>query len=110
MGGHFPADVKMTVWKRFSGASEPCQTSKMELFAKIVCRSSPPEVFLRKSVLKICSKFTGEHPCRSVITLRHGCSPANLLHVLRTPFLKNNSEQLFLSVVKNNSETYLRHC
>ena len=26
-------------------------------------RSSPPEVFLGKTVLKICNKFTGEHPC-----------------------------------------------
>ena len=26
-------------------------------------RSSRPEVFLGKRVLKICSKFTGEHPC-----------------------------------------------
>ena len=25
-------------------------------------RSSHPEVFLRKCALKICSKFTGEHP------------------------------------------------
>ena len=33
-------------------------------------RSSPPEVFLRKGVLKICSKFTGEHPCRSVISIK----------------------------------------
>ena len=24
---------------------------------------SPPEVFSIKVVLKICSKFTGEHPC-----------------------------------------------
>ena len=24
-----------------------------------------PEVFVGKRVLKICSKFTGEHPCRS---------------------------------------------
>ena len=41
-------------------------------------------MFLGKGVLKICSKFTGGHPCRSVIsikllrnfieiTLRHGC-------------------------------------
>ena len=29
--------------------------------------SSPSEVFLGKRVLKICSKFTGEHPCRSAI-------------------------------------------
>ena len=24
---------------------------------------------LKKSVMKICSKFTGEHPCRSVISI-----------------------------------------
>ena len=70
-------------------------------------RSSHPEVFLGKGVRKICRKFTGEHPCRSAISirllcsfieiaLRHGCSPANLLHILRTPFLKNTSEQLLL--------------
>ena len=51
-------------------------------------------VFLEKSVLKICSKFIGEHPFRSVIsikllcifieiTLRHECSPVNLLHILK---------------------------
>ena len=66
---------------------------------------SRPEEFLRKGVLKICSQFTGEHPCRSPIskklqsnfieiTLRHGCSPVNLLHVFRTPFLKNISGRL----------------
>ena len=32
-------------------------------------RSSPPEVFLGKGVLKICSKFTGKHPSRSVISI-----------------------------------------
>ena len=57
-------------------------------------------MFLRKGVLKICSKYTGEHPCRSVIsnfieiTLRHGCSPVNLLHTFRTPFSRNTSEWL----------------
>ena len=30
-------------------------------------RSSPPEVFLGKGILKICSKFTGERPHRRVI-------------------------------------------
>ena len=29
--------------------------------------SSPPEMFLSKGILKICSKFTGEHPWWSVI-------------------------------------------
>ena len=57
--------------------------------------NSLPEVFLRKGVPKICSKFPREHPGRSVIlirllckfitiTLRHGCSPVNLLHIFRT--------------------------
>ena len=34
------------------------------------CRSSHPEVFLTKGVLKICSKFTGEHPYRSAISIK----------------------------------------
>ena len=29
-----------------------------------------PDVFLGKGVLKICSRFTGEHPCRSVISIK----------------------------------------
>ena len=71
-------------------------------------RSSHSEVFLGKDILKICSRFKGECPCRSVIlikllcnfieiTLQHGCSPINLLHIFRTPFLKNTSEWLLLS-------------
>ena len=59
---------------------------------KEIQRCSPSEVFFGKMVLKICSKFTGEHPCRGVIsielqsnfteiTLPHGCSPVNLLHI-----------------------------
>ena len=39
----------------------------------------------------------------SEITLRHGCSPVNLVHSLRTPFIKNKSRWLLLtvSVVEN---------
>ena len=37
-------------------------------FLKVMFRSSHSEVFLRKGVLKICSKFAGEHPCRSAIS------------------------------------------
>ena len=73
-------------------------------------RSSHLEVFLRKGVLKIFSKFTGEHPCRSVISikllcnfieiaLRRGCSPVNLLHISRIPFPKNTSKGLLLNLV-----------
>ena len=45
----------------------PCQTFLMKLLCRKY-RSSHPEVFLVKGVLKIFSKFTGEHPCRSVIS------------------------------------------
>ena len=33
-------------------------------------RSSHPEVFWGKGVLKICNKFIGEHPCRSLISIK----------------------------------------
>ena len=73
-------------------------------------RSSRSEVFLGKAVLKICSKFTGEHPCRSAISiklqksnfieiaLRHGCSPVNFLHIFRTAFPRNTSGWLLLKI------------
>ena len=79
------------------------------LFYKyIIHRNSHLEVFLRKGVLKICSKFTGEYPCRSVISinlqsnfievaLQHRCSPLNLLHYFRTLFSGNTSGWMFLN-------------
>ena len=33
-------------------------------------KGSTPEVFLEKYVLKIWSKFTGEHPCPRVISIK----------------------------------------
>ena len=33
-------------------------------------RSSPLEVFLRKAVIKIYSKFIGDHPCQSEISIK----------------------------------------
>ena len=35
------------------------------------------------------------------VSLRHGCSPANLLHIFRTPFLKSNLEWLLLKLVQS---------
>ena len=81
----------------------------------MTCRSSHPEVLLGKGALKLRRKYTGEHPCRSVIsmnvisikllcnfteiTLRHGCSTVNLLHIFRTPFPKNTFGQLLLDLI-----------
>ena len=69
-------------------------------------RSSPPEVFLEIGILKICSKLTGEHPCRSVIskklfcnfieiTLWHGCSPVNCCIFSEHLFLGTSLEGCF---------------
>ena len=73
-------------------------------------RSNPLGLFLRKGVLKICSKSTGEHPCRSVISMRllcnfieitfwHGYSPLDFLYIFRTPFYKNIWGGLLLKLV-----------
>ena len=73
--------------------------------------SSHPEVFFGNGVLKLCSKFTEKHRWQSAtsikllsnlikITLRHGCSPGNLLHLFRTPFPKNTFGRLL--VIKSN--------
>ena len=39
-------------------------------FVHIAFQSIPPEMFLGKNVMKICSKFTGEHQCQSVISIK----------------------------------------
>ena len=78
------------------------QRSKKQFF-----RSSRSGVFLKKDILKICSKFRGEHPCRSVISIKllcnfieialwYGCSPVNLQLILRAPVIKNTSGRLLL--------------
>ena len=72
-----------------------------------IFRSSRPEMFLGNGVLKIYRKITGEHQCRSVISikllctfidirLRLGCSPINLLYIFRTPFPQNTYRGLLL--------------
>ena len=76
----------------------PCKTALSK------ARNSHSGVFLGKRVLKICSKFTGEHSCRKVIsiwnftefTLRQRCFLVNLLHIFRTPFPKHTSGRLLL--------------
>ena len=61
-------------------------------------REAALEVALGKDVLKICSKFTGEHPYQIVISIRllhnfngialwHECSLVNLQHLFRNNFL-----------------------
>ena len=71
--------------------------------------------------LIICSKFTGKHLSRSVIStkmqnnfievgLQHGCSPVNLQHIFRTLFPKIISGALLLVVDFTSSEGLGQHC
>ena len=73
---------------------------------------SPSEVLLGKKVLKLCTKCTGEHPYRRVISIklqsnfteitpRHACPSVNLLHIFRTSFPKNASGGLPLKIINN---------
>ena len=79
---------------------------------KFKYRNSCFEVFCKEDVLKICSKFTGENPYRSVILIKllrnfieiipqHGCSPVTLQHIIRTSFPKNTSGSLLLKLIRN---------
>ena len=74
-------------------------------------RSSHPEVFLGKGVLKICNKLTGEHACRIAITIKllcnfietaiwHGCFPVNLLHISEHLFLRPPLDSCFCRVYR----------
>ena len=86
-------------------------TNQSQSWKIIICRSSLPEVFLRKGILKLCTEFTGEHSCRKAISikllynfieiaLRHGRFRLNLLHIFRTTFPSNTPEGLVLDVCK----------
>ena len=93
----------------------------------IIFRNSSPEVFWGKGVLKIYSKFTGEHPCRNVISIkllcnfieipfRHVCSPVNLLFIfseylfLRTPleccFCNSSSKSMYSITARACSQIF----
>ena len=78
-------------------------------------RSSSPEVFLGKSVLKICSKFTGEQTCRSVISIKLAASEFKEIwetfHIaLRnlTPLIRNEIN-LFIILSSNHLLKERRH-
>ena len=78
-------------------------------------RSSRPEVFCKKVVLRNFAKFTGKHLCQSIFfnkvaglraanlfkkRLWHRCFPMNFVKFLRAPFLQNTSRQLLLKIKK----------
>ena len=87
-------------------------------------RSSCPEVFYKKGVLRNLAKFTGKHLCQRLFfnkvagcnllkkSLWHRCFPVNFPKFLRTPFLQNSSGGCFckLQVNEKNSFTHAPSC
>ena len=84
-------------------------TSRLWYCYSLIYRSCRSEVFLGKGILKICCKFTNERSCRNAIsikllcnfieiTLWHGYSPVNLLHIFRTPATNITSGWVLLYV------------
>ena len=84
-------------------------------FCQANYRSSFPEVFLGKVVLKICSTFTGEeHPCRRAISIKLLCMRACVFSCkfatyFQNTFLKNTSGRLLLEL-HYFSITVMRQC
>ena len=84
----------------------------------ILYRSSRPEVFCKKGVLKNFTKFTGKHLCQSLFfnkvaglrpatllkkRLWHRCFPVNFVKFLRTPFYIEHLWRLLLTFNMNTS-------
>ena len=91
-------------------------------------RSSCPEVFYKKGVLRNFKKFAGKHLCQRLFfnkvadlawpatllkkSLWHMCFPVNFAKFLRTPFLQISSVSCFceLQVNEKNSFTHTTSC
>ena len=73
----------------------------------VTLRSSHPEVLLRKGVLKICIKFTGEHRCRSAISilLKSNFAMGVLLQIYcilsEHLFLRTSLDGCFCTLIRN---------
>ena len=65
-------------------------------------RSSRPEVFCEKRVLRKFTKFTGNRLCQSLffnIVTGLVCFPMNVVKFLRTPFLTKHLRWLLLKII-----------
>ena len=63
-----------------------------EKFVHVLNEWFPRRTALGKVLLQMLCNFIE-------ITLLHGCSPVNLLHIFKTPFYKNNPGGLLLTII-----------
>ena len=82
--------------------------AQIKFLKQEINRSSRPEVFYKKGVLRNFAKFTGKHLCQSLRPatllkkrLWHRCFPVNFVKFLRTPFFTEHLWCLLL----NKTET-----
>ena len=85
-------------------------------------RSSRPEMFCKKGVLRNFTKFTGKHLCQSLFfkslrpatllkkRLWHRCFPVNFVKFLRIPFWKNSSGGCFWTFSKQGTKLRRKSC
>ena len=68
---------------------------------EVLFRSSHPEVFCKKGILRSFTKFTGKHLKPATLlkkSLWHRCFPVNSVKFLRTPFYKEHLWWLLLFI------------
>ena len=82
-------------------------TSNLFSFGKIIlnlARSSRPEVFCKKGVLRNFAKFAGKHLCPR---LGHRCLPVNFAKFLGAPFFTEHLRWLLLPCFASLNITHL---
>ena len=70
--------------------------------------SSQPEVLLKKGVLKICSKFTWEHPCWSVISTKLQFCLDNIFWIERIYRTKRSGPAAKICWVPKEENSFVR--
>ena len=94
-------------------------------FIETILRSSRPDVFCKKAVLKNFTKFTGKHLCLSVFfnnkvaglgpatlskkRLWHRCFSVNFVKFLKNSFLTKHLLWLLLTTSKTKPDIYCHH-
>ena len=86
--------LSMLVYNKVSPSREKTEAAFQRCFKKM-CSENMLQIYWKTAMPK-CD-FNKCHFNFIEITLRHGCSPVNLLHNFRTPFLKNTSGRLPLT-------------
>ena len=113
----------MQALKKNSSYESPVLLNK-ESQVEPLRRSSRPEVFSKKGVLRNFAKFTEKHLCQSLFfnkvadlrsaallkkRLWHRCFPVNFEKFLRTPFIIEHLRWLLLSLVDSKYQYIQRN-